>query len=74
MLSRHKLNIDWVADGHITIERENTKRLQRSINLISDLGRKFQSTSSLAVRSHDPSRELRRHFDNWGICNKPEQA
>ena len=74
MLSGHKLYAGWVADGYITIESVNTRQLRCSVGLISDLGRKFQSTRSLAVSRHDPSRELRRHFNNWVINNKREKV
>ena len=72
MLSRHKLNLGWVKNGYITITMENANQLQCSMVLISDLGRKFQSTRSLVVHSHDPSRELRRRYDDWGIRDKRE--
>lgn len=64
MLSRQDLSVEWVKDGCITIERENSHQLRFSLSLISDLGRKFESSRSLAVRQHDPVRELRRETDD----------
>ena len=59
LLAAKGLTLDRVSVAQLKVEGIDEKRVLCTLTLKSDLGREFRSEREVAVRRHDPRRELK---------------